>query len=506
MDPGNDLAAASADPTRILVMGATGYIGGRLVPRLVAAGHDVRCLTRRPEQLQGVPWAERSEIVRGDALDRDSLDRAMVDVEVVYYLVHSIGTGASFQDADRTAAELTAAAAGRAGVARIVYLGGLVPQGQEASPHLASRAEVGQILLDGPVPAVVLQAGVVIGSGSASFEMLRYLTEQLPAMVTPRWVDSHVQPIAVRDVLRYLLGALGLDAATNRRFDVAGPDVLTYREMMQRYAAVAGLRRRIIVPVPVLTPWLSSQWVNVVTPVPKALAQPLIESLRNDAVATEHDIEALLPGEPIGFDEAVQLALEKIRTGQVDTRWSGAGWPGAPSDPMPTDPEWSGGTVYRDDRSLEVAAGTAQVWRAVEGIGGDRGWYSFPLAWTVRGLLDRLVGGVGLRRGRRDPDRLFVGEAVDFWRVEALERDRLLRLRAEMKLPGEAWLEFAIERDPGSEDAADDGPVVLHQRALFIPRGLLGRLYWLAISPFHGIVFGSMIANLAAAARTDTSP
>jgi len=504
---------------RILVMGATGYIGGRLVPRLVEQGHEVRCLTRRPEQLQGVPWAERTEVVRGDALDRDSLDAAMADVEVVYYLVHSIGTGASFQDSDRSAAEHTAAAASAAGVGRIVYLGGLVPQDQVASAHLASRAEVGQILLDGATPAVVLQAGVVIGSGSASFEMLRYLTEQLPAMVTPRWVDSHVQPIAVRDVLRYLVGALDLEPGTNRRFDVAGPDVLTYREMMQRYAAVAGLRRRIIVPVPVLTPWLSSQWVNVVTPVPKALAQPLIESLRNDAVATEHDIEALLPGEPLGFDESVRLALEKIHTGQVDTRWSGAGWPGAPSDPMPTDPEWSGGTIYRDDRSLPVEASPGQVWRAVQGIGGDRGWYSFPLAWAVRGLLDRMVGGVGLRRGRRDPDRLFVGEALDFWRVEALEHDRLLRLRAEMKLPGEAWLEFSIttdadtdERGTESDDIAADtdavagSGTVLHQRALFIPRGLLGRLYWLSISPFHGIVFGSMIANLAKAARADTSP
>lgn len=481
---------------RILVMGATGYIGGRLVPRLASAGHDVRCLTRRPEHLAGVEWADRVQIVRGDALDADSLDAPMEDVQVVYYLVHSIGTGTSFEEADRAAAVNTAAAAARAGVGRVVYLGGLVPEGP-ASPHLASRAEVGQILLDGPVPAVVLQAGVIIGSGSASFEMLRYLTERLPVMVTPTWVASRVQPLAVRDVLEYLIGVLDLPPATNRRYDIGGPDVLTYREMMQRYARVAGLPRRVIVPVPVLSPWLSSHWVNLITPVPKALAQPLIESLRNDAVASEHDLEALLPRELCPFDEAVHLALERTRDAEVVTRWAEASWPGAPSDPMPTDPEWSGGTVYRDERSRALAGSTGAMWKVVEGVGGDRGWYSLPIAWAARGFLDRLAGGVGLRRGRRHPDRLAVGDAVDFWRVEALERPRLLRLRAEMRLPGEAWLEFSIE---------DGDPAVLHQKALFLPRGLAGHLYWWAISPFHGVVFGSMIRQLIDAARDVDAP
>lgn len=479
---------------KILVMGATGYIGGRLAPRLIEQGHHVRCLTRRPGKLRGVPWSDLAEVVVGDALDRPSLDAAMEGVEVVYYLVHSIGTGADFETSDRTAARHTAEAAAAAGVRRIVYLGGLVPEGEEASAHLSSRAEVGQIFLDGSVPAVVLQAGVIIGSGSASFEMLRYLTERLPVMVTPRWVSSLVQPIAVRDVLEYLLGSLDLPAGTDRRFDIAGPDVLSYREMMQRYARVAGLTRRVIVPVPVLSPWLSSQWVNVVTPVPKAIAQPLIESLRNNVVAREHDIEALIPLDLCPFDEAVHLALERVRNAEVVTRWSGADWPGAPSDPMPTDPDWSGGTVYRDDRSLPLDADVAEVWRAVEGIGGARGWYSFPLAWWVRGFLDRVVGGVGLRRGRRHPDQLVVGDALDFWRVEAIERPHLLRLRAEMKLPGEAWLEFTID-DPGPTEPKP----VLHQRALFIPHGLLGHVYWWAVSPFHNVVFGSMIANLARA-------
>lgn len=474
-------------------MGATGYIGGRLAPRLSEAGHDVRCVSRRPDRLAGVPWADRVEIVEGDALDRASLARAMDGVDVVYYLVHSIGTGADFEDTDRIAAKNTAEVAAASNVQRIVYLGGLVPAGEDASPHLASRAEVGQIFLDRPVPAVVLQAGVIIGSGSASFEMLRYLTERLPVMVTPKWVRSLVQPIAVSDVLGYLEGSLALQANTNRRFDIAGPDVVSYREMMQRYARVAGLKHRIIIPVPVLSPWLSSQWVNVVTPVPKAIAQPLIESLRNNAIAHEHDIESLIPRELCPFDEAVHLALERIGRAEVETRWSGAEWPGAPSDPMPTDPEWAGGTAYRDERSLAVTAPVADLWRAVEGIGGDRGWYSFPLAWAVRGLMDRMVGGVGLRRGRRDPDRLILGDAVDFWRVEAIERPTLLRLRAEMKLPGQAWLEFSI-------DVTDPAEPVLHQRALFIPHGLAGHAYWWVISPFHNTVFGSMIANLAQAA------
>lgn len=473
-------------------MGATGYIGGRLTPRLAEAGYDVRCLTRRPEQLAEVEWASSVEIFGGDALDRASLGEAMAGVDVIYYLIHSIGTGSSFQESDRLAATNTAEAAAAAGVQRIVYLGGLVPRDEDASPHLASRAEVGQIFLDGSVPAIVLQAGIIIGSGSASFEMLRYLTERLPMMVTPRWVRSRVQPIAIRDVLSYLTGALTIAPETNRRFDIGGPDIMTYREMMQRYAHVAGLKRRIIIPVPLLSPWLSSQWVNVVTPVPKAIAQPLIGSLRNNVVAHEHDIETLIPLELCPFDEAVHLALERTRLAEVATRWSGASWPGAPSNPMPTDPEWSGGTVYRDDRSLAVDVPVADLWWAIEGIGGDRGWYSFPLAWAVRGLLDRLAGGVGLRRGRRDPDRLALGDAVDFWRVEAVERPKLLRLRAEMRLPGEAWLEFST--------TDDENGTTLHQRALFIPRGLAGHLYWWSVSPFHGIVFGAMIANLAKAA------
>lgn len=487
-------AYATGMGSTVVVAGATGYIGGRLVPELLAAGHEVVCVARDPERLRDVPWADRVRTCRGDVTDPVSMSAALRGADTLYYLVHSIAGGKDFADQDRRAALTTAEAAHLAGVQRIVYLGGIVPPSSEVvSEHLASRAEVGQIFLDGPVPAVVLQAGVIIGSGSASFEMLRYLTERLPAMVTPRWVDSKVAPIAVRDVLRYLVAVLDLAHDTNRRFDIAGPEVITYKEMMRRYAQVAGLRPRLIVPVPVLSPRLSSHWVNIVTPVPKVIAQPLVESLRNSVIPQERDLEELCGFAPIEYREAVDLALQRVRNASVVTRWSDAAWPGAPSDPLPSDPQWSGGDVELDERDRFVAAAPEHLWRVVEGIGGERGWYSFPLAWAVRGLLDRLVGGVGLRRGRRDPDRLQVGEALDFWRVEAIDRGHLLRLRAEMKLPGWAWLEFRVEPEP-------DGSRI-YQRAIFRPRGFMGKLYWWAVWPFHGIVFEGMMRNMSQTAE-----
>ena len=303
----------------VLVTGATGYIGGRLIPRLLAEGHVVRAMTRDAGRLRDVPWAGEVTIVVADALG-DGLDEALEGVDVAYYLVHSIGSGTEFEDTDRRAAQAFGAAAKRAGVQRIVYLGGLSPATQELSPHLRSRAEVGQILLDSGVPTAVLQAAVILGSGSASFEMLRYLTERLPAMVTPKWVSSRIQPIAVRDVLRYLIGAATLPPDVSRRFDIGGPEVLTYVQMMQRYAAVAGLRKRVIVPVPLLTPRLSGHWVNIVTPVPAALAKPLVQSLVNEVVCSESDIRDYVPDPPeglLGFDEAVRLALQRVKEAAV---------------------------------------------------------------------------------------------------------------------------------------------------------------------------------------------
>ncbi|MBG6069921.1 SDR family oxidoreductase [Micromonospora ureilytica] len=479
---------------RCLVTGATGYIGGRLTPLLLADGHTVRCLARKAVRLRDVPWASAAEIVEGDLSRPETLSAAFADVDVAYFLVHSLGRP-DFEAADRTAATNFAAAARAAGVRRIVYLGGPEPasDAEVPSPHLRSRAEVGRILLASGVPTAVLRAAVIIGSGSASFEMLRYLTERLPAMITPRWVRNRIQPIAVRDVLRYLAGCADLPAEVNRGFDIGGPDVLTFREMMQRYARVAGLRRRVIVPVRPLTPSLSSHWVGLITPVPNKIARPLVESLIHEAVAHEHDIARYVPDPPgglTGFDEAVALALAKVRDAQVETRWSTASGPDAPAEPLPTDPDWSGGTVYTDVRERAVDASPAALWRVVEGVGGEHGWYSFPLAWSIRGWLDRLVGGVGLRRGRRDPHRLQVGEALDFWRVEEIVPGELLRLRAEMRLPGRAWLEMRIL--PGS-----GGGSLYQQRAVFLPRGLAGHAYWGSVAPFHAVVFGGMVRNIA---------
>ncbi|MFI6306195.1 SDR family oxidoreductase [Amycolatopsis thailandensis] len=481
---------------RCVVLGATGYVGGRLVPQLLDAGHEVRVVARSPEKVEEEPWRDRVEVERGDVTDPASIEPALTDCEVVYYLVHSLARK-DFVEVDREAARTVAEAAKTAGARRLVYLGGIVPDDEDLSPHLASRAEVGRVLLDSGVPALVLQAAVIIGSGSASFEMLRYLTERLPAMVTPRWVRNRIQPIAIRDVLHYLVHAAELPSEVNGAFDIGGPDVLTYVDMMRRYAVVAGLPRRAVVPVPVLTPWLSAQWVNLVTPVPKSIAVPLIESLVHEVICHDHAIAEHIPDPAEGlthYEHAVELALTRIRNADVPTRWSDASTASAPSDPLPSDPDWAGGTVYEDKREQRTDASPEALWDVIESIGGEHGWYSFPLAWSVRGWADRLVGGVGLRRGRRDPRRLHLGEALDWWRVEYLDRPRMLRLRAEMKLPGRAWLELSVESD-------EDGGTVYRQRAVFEPHGLAGHAYWKGIAPFHGVIFGGMVRNITGAAQ-----
>ncbi|HEY0718251.1 MAG TPA: SDR family oxidoreductase [Streptosporangiaceae bacterium] len=483
---------------RCLVTGASGYIGGRLAPELLAAGYPVRCMARDPSKLANRPWSGDIEVARADVTDPATLRDALAGCDVAYYLVHSLGTGNSFEQRDRDAARAFADAAREAGTRRIVYLGGMISGAEgDLSPHLRSRAEVGDILLDSGVPTAALQAAVIIGSGSASFEMLRYLTERLPAMITPKWVTTRIQPIAVRDVLRYLVGAAALPDDVNRRFDIGGPDVLTYADMMRRYAAVAKLPPRLLVSVPVLTPSLSSHWVGLVTPVPAGLAKPLVESLRVEVVASEHDIAQYVPDPPEGLlplDRAIELALAHTREGDVSTSWTSAGTRGAPSDPLPSDPDWAGGSLYVDERTTVVDAPPAALWRVIEGIGGTAGWYSFSAAWAVRGMMDRLAGGVGLRRGRRDPVHLRPGDALDFWRVEAITPGELLRLRAEMKLPGLAWLELHVGQD-------EEGRTSYRQRAIFQPRGLAGHAYWRSISPFHGVVFGGMARNIAAAAE-----
>ena len=479
---------------RALVTGGSGYIGGRLIPELLNAGFMVRVLARRPEQLRERRWSDQVEFVAGDALDPETMAEAMHDVDVAYYLLHSLNTGPGFERTEERMAQVFADAAAGAGVSRIIYLGGMIPDipADELSAHLRSRGRVGEVLRASGVPTAELRAGVILGSGSASFEMLRNLTERLPVMVTPRWVSTRTQPIGVRDVLHYLVFAADLPPDVNRWFDIAGPDIMTYRSMMEAYARVAGLRPRKILPINVLTPGLSSHWVGVVTPVPNSIARPLVDSVSHEVVAHNHDIAEYVP-DPAGglfdFDTAVQYALTKIRDADVPTRWSSASVAGAPSDPLPSDPDWSGGSLYTDIREAETPASPEAVWHVVEGIGGVHGWYSGMWMWRIRGIMDRAVGGVGLRRGRRDPNHLRVGDALDFWRVEERLPPHLLRLRAEMKLPGLAWLEWSID------DLAEGG-AHLRQRALFHPRGLLGHAYWWSVAPFHAFVFPPMIRGI----------
>ncbi len=479
----------------VLVTGATGYIGGRLVPRLLDAGYEVTVLVRSVQKLIDVPWVTRVTVIEGDLRDPEAVATACAGIDVLYYLVHSMGSRGNFEEMERLAAETVARAAADSGVGRIVYLGGLRPPGGKLSKHLSSRQKVGEILLASGVPTVAFQAGVVIGSGSTSFEMIRHLTEVLPYMPAPKWVRNFIQPIAVRDVLYYLLLAAELPESVNRTFDIGGPDVLRYGQMMNGYALEAGLRQRPIAALPVLTPWLAAQWVNLVTPIPRTIAIPIIASLQHDCVMGEHDIDAYIPPPPgglTGYRRAVRLALAKLDAGEVETTWQNSSVFDAPSDPLPSDPEWAGRTVFTDLRERRTGATPAQLWEIVEGIGGENGWYSFPLAWALRGWADKLAGGVGLRRGRRHPQRLQTGDALDFWRVEKLERGQLLLLRAEMRLPGLAWLQMQVL--PEGEGAR------YRQRAIFFPRGLAGRLYWLAILPFHGIIFSGMANRITSAA------
>jgi len=470
---------------QVLVTGATGYIGGRLVPRLLEQGYRVRCLVRSAAKLQARRWSAdpRVEVVEGNVGDGGALVRALAGCDAAYYLVHSmIVAGEAYAERDRELAERFGSSAATAGVARIIYLGGLGEEGDGLSRHLSSRRQVEAALAAGGVPVTTLRAAMIIGSGSASFEILRYLVERLPVMVTPRWVRTPSQPIAVRNVLHYLVAVLETPATTGRALDIGGPDILTYRELMQRMAAALGLRRRLIIGVPVLTPRLSSLWIHLVTPVSHRIARPLAEGLRNPVVCRSDEARELMPQRLLPVGEAIDAALGRLSAGEVETSWLDAG-------PVPGDPDWAGGTTFVDRRQVRVAAPAAAVFAAVCRIGGGHGWYAADLLWRLRGALDRLAGGPGLRRGRRHPDRIGFGDALDFWRVTGIEPDRRLRLRAEMKLPGEAELEFNLE-------PTGAGGTRLVQEARFAPRGLAGLAYWYGVLPLHGIVFRGMLRGI----------
>lgn len=466
----------------VLVTGATGYIGGRLVPRLIDRGDTaVRVLVRGHEPIIGRRWEGMVDVAVGDVLQPESLAPALEDIDTAYYLIHAMGSKGDFAERDKRGADNFGHAAKQAGVKHIVYLGGIQPDDDRlASPHLASRAETGRVLAE-HLPTTEFRAGPIIGSGSASFEMVRYLTERLPAMVAPKWINNKVQPIAVRDILAYLLAAP--DHGPAGVVGVGG-EQLTFKAMMHGYASVRGFKR-VILPVPVLAPKLAARWVGAVTPIPNRLAVPLIEGVIRPLLVKNDKAKELFPQiEPIGYRKAVELALGKIELGDIETRWSGAFDVG-----QSLQFEDSKGIV-REVRRVQADCSANALYRSFTSLGGEQGYLTFDWAWRLRGMMDKLVGGPGLRRGRRHPSELLPGEAMDFWRVEEVEPDERLTLRAEMKLPGEAWLRWEARKEQAG--------VFLEQTAAFRPKGLPGLLYWWSLYPVHLVMFTRMAKAIAA--------
>ena len=479
------------DARKILVTGASGYVGGRLVTSLLDEKMKVRVFVRDIKKAQSHTWSSEVEIAVGNASDYQSTLTALNGIHTAFYLLHSINVGKNFDEVEAQMAHSFAKAAQEAGVKQIVYLGGIANDAK-TSKHLKSRANTGKELATTTVPVIELRAGIIIGSGSASFEMLRHLTHRLPIMTTPKWVMNRTHPIAIRDVLYYLKNTAKLEKPVSAVFDIGGPEILSYADMMQKFAVLSRLRRRIIIKIPVLTPNLSSLWIGLVTPVPTALARPLVGSLISEVVADPNkSIDQLIPPPTEGLidvENAINLALTKVSDNNVLTRWSDASLPMAPWQKAQSDPAWAGEALYKDIKVRVNDASIKNLWAAIEEIGGDNGWYGSDFLWFARGLLDRMFGGVGLRRGRRDPDHLRVGDSLDFWRVEKIERESVLRLYAEMVLPGKAWLEFRVSEV--------DGKTHIEQEATFTPNGLGGQLYWYSVLPFHTFVFPTMLRNI----------
>ena len=475
----------------ILVTGATGYVGGRLVPRLLDAGYRVRCLVRDPNRLQGRPWLKHVEVVTGDALVSCTLVDAMKDVSAAYYLIHGKQGGKISADRDLEVARNFAEAAAEAGIERIIYLGELVDPTMNLSPYLRARHETGYILSHSRVPVTEFRAGMIVGSGSALFEMIRYLTEREPVLICPAWFFSMAQPIAIRDVLSYLIEALKMPESIGRLIEIGGPTRLTYADMLLGYAKERRLKR-ILIRTPFYAPRLSAYWVHMVTPIHWRVVLPLIEGLRARLIVRDEAARKLFPQiKPLNFQTAIHLALGRIQRDNVETSWSDALVTVA-GDVTPYRLTMEEG-MFIETRQKLLELPPESVFRSYSGIGGERGWLYMDWAWDIRGWLDKAVGGVGLRRGRRHPDEIWAGESLDFWRVEEVEKNRLLRLRAEMKLPGKAWLQF--------ESQPQNGKTLLTVTAYFAPYGLFGFLYWYAMWPFHKFIFDGLARRVASRAR-----